>query len=175
MVADPQDPSDPSPPADVTVSAADTDDAARLADLWVDLAAGQRQYGSHLEAEGNRESIGEAMLRHAVSDTVLLARRAGVAVGFVTFGIESGRYGQDVTRGTIHNVYVEPSDRGEGIGGALLAAAERELDAMGAEVVALEAMAQNDAARSLYDRHGYTPHRIELEKPINDDPLSDDG
>ncbi|CCQ36595.1 GNAT family acetyltransferase [Natronomonas moolapensis 8.8.11] len=163
------------PPGDVTISSAGTDDADRLADLWVDLAADQRRHSSHLEAEANREVIHETMLRHAVTDTVFSARRGGTVVGFVTFGVESGRYEQDVTRGTIHNVYVEPSDRGEGIGSALLAAAERELVSLGVGVVTLEAMARNDAARSFYARHGYTPHRIELEKPINDDPLSNDG
>ena len=166
----------PDPPEAVTISAADTGDADRLADLWVDLAADQRRYGSRLEAEANRETIHETMLRHAVTDTVLVARLEGATVGFVTFGMESGRYDQDVTRGSIHNVYVEPSDRGVGIGGALLAAAERELEAVGVEAVALEAMARNDAARSFYARHGYAPHRIELEKPINDDLVtSDDG
>ena len=179
MVADaPDEPDsdrDPTPPGDVTISSAGTDDADRLADLWVDLAADQRRYGSHLEGGANREAIHETMLRHAVTDTVRLARRDGVVVGFVTFGVESGRYDQDVARGTIHNVYVDPSDRGEGIGGALLAAAERELDSLGVGVVALEAMARNDAARSFYARHGYAPHRIELEKPINDDPLPDDA
>lgn len=167
---------DPNPPEEMTISTADTGDADRLADLWVDLAADQRRYGSRLEAEANRETIHETMLRHAVTGTVLVARLEGVTVGFVTFGMESGRYDQAVTRGTVHNVYVEPSDRGVGIGSALLAAAERELEAVGVEAVALEAMARNDAARSFYARHGYAPHRIELEKPINDDPVtSDDG
>ena len=177
MVVDvPDDPDDPdSAPGDVTISPADTDDADRLADLWVDLAADQRRHGSHLGAGANREAIHETMLRHVVTDTVRLAERAGTVVGFVTFGAESGRYSQDVVRGTIHNVYVRPADRNEGVGSALLAAAERELASRGVEVVALEAMARNDAARSFYARHGYAPHRIELEKPINDDTLSGDS
>lgn len=175
MPDDPDSDRDPTPPGDVTISSADTDDADRLADLWVALAADQRRHGSHLEAEANREAIHETMLRHVVTDTVRLAERDGAVVGFVTFGAESGRYGQGVVRGTVHNVYVRPADRSEGIGSALLAAAERELASQGVEVVALEAMARNDAARSFYERHSYAPHRIELEKPINDDALSGDG
>jgi len=31
-------------------------------------------------------------------------------------------------------------------------------------VVALETMADNEAARRFYRRHGYEPHRIELER-----------
>ncbi len=163
-------------PDDVTVAPATADDVDVLADLWVSLAADQRRYGSRLRAEANRSIIRETMLRHVVTDTVFVARRAGRAVGFVTFGTETGRYRQDVDRGTVHNIYVDEPDRGVGIGSALLGTAEKALESSGAEAVALQAMADNDAARSFYERHGYAPHRIELEKPINDDPLtSDDG
>ncbi|MFQ3319557.1 MAG: hypothetical protein ACI80F_001624, partial [Natronomonas sp.] len=38
----------PSPPADVSIEAAESDDAGPLADHWVDLAEDQRRHGSHL-------------------------------------------------------------------------------------------------------------------------------
>ena len=163
-------------PADVTVESTDGDEADALADLWVDLAADQRRHGSHLRADANRPAIHETMLQHVVSGTVLVARRGNETIGFVTFGTESGRYRQDARRGMVHNIYVRPADRGVGIGSALLERAEAALESMGVDVIALESMAENDAARSFYRRHGYAPHRIELEKPINDDPvMSDDG
>ncbi len=161
-------------PDDVEIGAGDTDEAAVLADLWIELADGQRRYGSHLRAEPNRTPIHETMLQHAVTGTVLVARRDDAVVGFVTFGVGSGRYRQDTTRGTIHNLYVRKRARGAGIGGALLTAAEDALASMDVETVSLEAMAGNDAARSFYSRHGYAPHRIELEKPINDDHVTTD-
>lgn len=161
-------------PADVTIEAADTDDADAMADMWVDLAADQRQYGSRLRTDANRAAIHEAMLRHAVTDTAFVARRGGERIGFVTFGASAGRYEQDTVHGTVHNVYVREGDRGMGVGGALLDTAEAALRSMGVETVTLEAMAENDAARSFYSRHGYTPHRLELEKPMNDGSVSDD-
>ncbi|MFQ3319762.1 MAG: ribosomal protein S18 acetylase RimI-like enzyme [Natronomonas sp.] len=166
----------PSPPADVSIEAAESDDASAFADLWVDLAADQRQHGSHLRPSANRGRIREAMLQHVVTDTVLLAERDGDIVGFVTFGRESESFEQDVTRGLVHNIYVTAGHRGEGIGSALLAAAEETLAERGVDSVALQAMAANDEAREFYRRHGYDPHRIELEKAVESDSLTtDDG
>jgi ribosomal protein S18 acetylase RimI-like enzyme len=155
------------PPDGVTIESADSDDAAVLSDLWVDLAIDQRQHGSHLRAFENEPWIHETMLQHVARDTAIVARRGGDVVGFVTFGTEAGRYEQDCTRGFVHNIYVREVDRGDGIGSGLLAAAEAALESMDVDVIALESMAENEAARAFYRRRGYTPHRIELEKPIN--------
>jgi len=139
-------------------------DAETLADLWVDLAAGQRAHGSHVAAEGNREVVREAIARHAVADGLRVARAGGETLGFVMFGPETGRYRQEVDRGVVRNLYVRPERRGEGIGSELLAVAEDALEAAGAEVISLKAMADNEAARRFYERHGYRTHRVELEK-----------
>lgn len=157
--------------ADVTIVPADNNDTQSLVELWIDLAADQRHHGSHLVAEGNRSAIHETILQHVVTGTALVARREETIVGFVTFDVESGRYRQDVSRGIVHNIYVRESDQREGVGHRLLTAAEAELGAKGVDVVSLQAMAANDEAIQFYRRHGYEPHRIELEKPINSDSL----
>ncbi|QZY01103.1 GNAT family N-acetyltransferase [Halobaculum rubrum] len=90
---------------------------------------------------------------------------APTIVGFVTFGVESGRYDLDVTRGVVYNLFVRERHRGAGVGSRLLAAAESALADAGVDVIALEAMAGNEDARRFYERHGYRPHRVELEKP----------
>lgn len=162
------------PRDDVLIERANSRDSGVLTELWIELATDQRQHGSHLRAEDNRQQIHETMLQHIVSGTAFVARCAEDAggegvVGFVTFGTESGRYAQDSVRGIVHNIYVEPQAREGGIGAALLDAAERELESRGVDVVGLQAMADNDAAISFYRQRGYTPHRVELEKPINGD------
>ena len=166
----------PEPPADVAVGFAEGADAGAVADLWVELAADQRRHGSHLLAEANRTRVREAMLKHVVTDTALVARRDGDVVGFVTFGQEAESFQQDVTRGIVHNIYVRTGHRGEGVGGALLSTAEEVLLERGVDTLALQAMAPNDAARAFYRRHGYEPHRVEFEKPAESDTLTtDDG
>ncbi|MFB6298678.1 MAG: GNAT family N-acetyltransferase [Halobacteriales archaeon] len=148
------------------------DDQDRLVELWVALVTGQRQYGSHLKAEPNREQIRTAMARHILTGTLRVAREDDRIRGFVMFDLEEGAYEQDVVRGVIQNIYVEPAARGRGIGSALLAAAEAALDHAGADVVALEVMASNEAAQRLYEREDFTPHRIEYEKAIESDTHS---
>jgi len=220
-------------------------DVSTLADLWVELARGQRVYQSHLLADVNREAVADALARSIVADGVLVARdyepvddsdrasngdsgsapetvagtdretdgdegpdpdpdprpgsgrgrprsprvetgsasrprstsrrRSGSGAsgessiaGFVMFGLESGAYEQDVVRGVIHNLYVRPASRDAGIGSRLLSAAEAALEDEGADVVSLEAMTANEAAVAFYERHGYRPHRVELEKPLGD-------
>jgi len=67
----------------------------------------------------------------------------------------------------VSNLFVVPERRGEGIGSALLDAAEQALREAGAEVVALEALADNDRAREFYATHGYERHRVELTKSLS--------
>ena len=150
----------------VTIEAAVMDDADRVADLWVELAASQRAYGSSLRAEANHSVARDAVARHVITGGVLLARRDGRVRGFVMFAPETGSYEQDVERGVVRNLFVLPADRGEGIGGSLLAAAEEALAAEGADVVSLEAMAGNGNARRFYERAGYEEHRIEFQKEL---------
>lgn len=148
------------------------DELDTVAGLWVDLAASQRTYRSRIRAEANRGAIREAMARHVVTDGLRVARVDGEVVGFVMFGLERGEYAQDVRRGVVRNIYVEPEARNRGIGSRLLAAAESELAAADAEAISLEVMADNGGARAFYERHGYAPHRIEVEKRVQSDTHS---
>jgi len=153
----------------VDITTPSTELTDRLTDMWVDLARDQRSYGSHLLGPENRAVIRETVVQRIVADNLLVARREGRVVGFVMFTVEHGRYEQDVTPGLIENLYVEPVARRDGVGSALLRAAEERLVADGATVVQLEAMAENESARQFYAAHGYTPHRLELEKRTEND------
>lgn len=146
----------------------DTGVAGEIADLWVDLARGQRAFGSHLHAERNRATIRESVVRHIVADGLLVAREDDV-VGFVMFGPEVERYEQDVSRGMVRNLVVRPGHRNRGVGAALLSAAESALHDAGFEAVALSVLADNDDARRFYARQGYRPHRVDLEKSLESD------
>ncbi|MBX0294452.1 GNAT family N-acetyltransferase [Haloarcula nitratireducens] len=153
------------------ITTATTDDVDAVVDLWVELARDQRAHGSHLLADENRTTVREATLQRVVAEDLLVARVDGAIVGFVMLTIERGRYEQRRVRGLVENIYVSPAYRRRGIGSALLGAAEATLTEAGADVVALEALAENDAARQFYAAHGYTPHRVELEKPTESDTL----
>jgi ribosomal protein S18 acetylase RimI-like enzyme len=164
------------PLSDVRLEPAVMGDVERLVELWVALARDQRAYDSHLKAEANQAPVRETIARHIVVDGVTVARDAGDIVGFVMFGLEHGDYEQSVSRGVVHNLFVTPSYRGEGLGRRLLDAAEAALADAGADVVSLEMMAANEDARRFYERQGYRPHRLELEKSAQSDTHSkEDG
>ncbi|MFC4359326.1 GNAT family N-acetyltransferase [Halobium salinum] len=166
------------------VSPAVTDDADRVVDLWVDLAEGQRAHGSHLLADANREAIRESVLQHVVTGGLLVARESadarddsgddpGPIAGFVMFGPELDGYRQDVNRGVVRNIFVAAEHRGRGVGSDLLAAAERDLEASGVDVVSLEVLARNADARRFYEARGYATHRVELEKRVSSENDTD--
>ena len=155
----------------VTIGTARSNESQVLATLWVRLAESQRAYGSHLLPEKNRQQIRETIVRHIVSNTVLVARDDDI-VGFVMFTMETGGYQQDKKRGIIQNLYIEPPYRDSGLGAELLQAAEEKLEQRGAETIGLEVMANNKDARRFYRRLGYEPHRVELEKSVESDTHS---
>ncbi|MDH5019977.1 GNAT family N-acetyltransferase [Halobacterium rubrum] len=135
--------------------------------MWVSLAAEQRAHGSHLLAAENRGQARDLVAQYVHADGVAVAVRGGLAVGFVMFHAETGLYETDATRGVVDNVYVRPDQRGDGLGSALLDFAEDALCEDGADVLAVEALAANDAARRLYERRGYQPHRVTYERPAD--------
>lgn len=145
------------------------EDLDAVTDMWVSLADGQRAYGSHLVSEDNRGRIRRSLARHVVTGGLLAASVGDRLVGFVMYSMEHGEYEQDVARGVVHNLFVEPDYRGIGIGSTLLERAETDLEAKGAEVVALEVLAANEGAHTFYERCGYVPHRIEYEKRVETD------
>ncbi|UIO98821.1 GNAT family N-acetyltransferase [Halobaculum sp. CBA1158] len=165
----------------VAVREGEMDDADAVADLWVALAEGQRIHGTTLRGEENRAAAREAAARAVVTGGLFVAHVAGdVAaggpdsarergvVGFLTCGIETGGYERTLRRGVVHNLYVRPAYRGDGVGSRLLARGEAALVDAGADAVALEAMADNERARRFYRRNGYEPHRVELQKRVED-------
>lgn len=154
------------------IEAPDTTLADEIAELWVALATDQRDYGSHLLPEANRTRIREAVVRHIVTNSLLVARVDGELAGMVMFSVESGSYEQDVRRGIVENLFVVPAHRREAVGTELLEAAEAALAERGADVVALEAMAANESARAFYAELGYEPHRVEFEKALESDTHS---
>lgn len=143
-----------------------------LADRWVELAEGQRPYGSHLATAPNRAQVRESISRHVVTGRIRVARAEDRIVGFVMFTMESDRLERTVARGLVENLYVVPDRRGEGLGTRLLEAAEAALRDDGADVVTLDVLADNEAARAFYRSKGYEPHRVTVEKSIESDTHS---
>lgn len=69
------------------------------------------------------------------------------AVGVMSFGVRWAG---------VHGMRTAPAHRGQGHASAILAALGREAQARGVEKVALQVEAQNEAARAIYGRAGFT-------------------
>ncbi len=149
--------------------------AEAVADLWVELAEGQQMHGSHLAGAANRSQARDTIAQRAVTGGLLVARGDDELVGFVTFSTEHGSYDQTTERGLIHDLFVRPAYRGQNVGSRLLTEAERQLAEENVDAVSLEVLAANEAARRFYRRHGYEPHRLELEKPLGNDTHTTEG
>jgi ribosomal protein S18 acetylase RimI-like enzyme len=96
--------------------------------------------------------------------TLLLARVDGELVGYAllhvepvgeTFIADTWRTGERI--GELESIAVAPSHRGQGIGSALLDAADREFEALGVADVIIGLLPGNDGARRLYESRGFRP------------------
>ena len=155
---------------DVRIDGAEQADVDGVLEHWIALVEGQRKYGSHIEGASNRHAARKLLAEYAQADMLAVARSDtlnGEILGFVMYYQEEGLYEQSVTRGVIENVYVAPTVRDEGVGSALLAHAEQELESAGVDVVSITAMADNDEAIDWYRDRGYEPHRVVMERPLD--------
>jgi len=66
----------------------------------------------------------------------------------------------------VSELFVREGLRGRGIGTALLEAAEAVAAARGVRRLTIGVLAGNVRAAALYARFGFTPHAVELEKPV---------
>jgi ribosomal protein S18 acetylase RimI-like enzyme len=83
-----------------------------------------------------------------------VAESAGQVVGFVTSGAVRGQPAQPLT-GEVYAIYVLPDCWDRGVGRTLLARAERELMERGYATAMLWVLADNQRARTFYERAGW--------------------
>ena len=159
----------------ITIEHPSVGNVNELTDMWVELAADQREYESYIQPEESREAVREMIAHRIASDCIYVAyaetdeqdQEQTQILGFVTYEIERGAYALSETRGIIQNLYVTPSKRGAGIGTQLLCAAEDKLHDQGATVITLETLAENTRAQEFYRQHGYDAHRVQFERTLS--------
>ena len=99
-----------------------------------------------------------AALEQAIrEDVVLLADDDGLAVAAKT----------GARLGFLDVLYVKPDARGTGIAAELVREAALQLRERGAEVLELEVLQSNGAARAVYERWGFTPVELTLAAPLD--------
>lgn len=100
---------------------------------------------------------------------VLVAERGGEIVGYAYGGVEGWDYmALRGPAGVLHDLVVDPSQRGQGVGRMLLDAAITALKARGAPRVVLSTANQNEAAQHLFARAGFRRTMIEMTRELDD-------
>lgn len=131
---------------------ADPGDAAAVLALLDSYASDPRGGGVPLAAEVRARLV--AGLRALPTTRVWLALSGtdpvGVCVAFIGFSTFQGRPLLNV-----HDLAVRPGSRGQGVGRALLAAAEQHAREHGCCKLTLEVQDDNTPARGLYERFGF--------------------
>ncbi len=100
----------------------------------------------------------------------LVAENDMQVVGYICCAITQGGIflKQDIRRhGYVHNVVVSPAAKRQGIGEALMRAAETFCREQGIRSLVLSHVVGNDGAARLYDKLGLAPHAIERTKRLD--------
>lgn len=122
-----------------------------------------------------RAAFGYATAHNAPG--VSIDRKLAVADGLFFVALDEGAgdarvagtvmAGYDGHRGWLYSVAVDPQRRGGGIGGALVAHAERALAALGCMKINLQITGGNEAAAAFYEALGYAVEpRVSMGKRI---------
>lgn len=106
------------------------------------------------EAAFASDRLDRRAFRHAVASPTILALAAPGPDGLAGYVLMQVRRGSRLARLT--SVAVAPDRAGQGLGRALLRAAETAAREAGCDRLRLEVRADNEAARRLYERAGYT-------------------
>jgi ribosomal protein S18 acetylase RimI-like enzyme len=91
---------------------------------------------------------------------VLIAEHDGTPAGLAVADKQGARVGY------LSSLYVRPAARGNGIASQLVREIAARLAAQGVEVIELDVLTANDAARAIYERWGFTPVQVSLAAPI---------
>ena len=100
---------------------------------------------------------------------VLVAERNGAVVGYTYAGAEGWDYmALRGPAGVLHDIVVDPAQRGHGVGRKLLDGTLAALTARGMPRVVLSTAAGNASAQRLFARAGFRPTMIEMTRELDD-------
>jgi len=157
--------------ASVTIRPAKPDDRSHLRQAIVELQDYERAlHATRLPGELVADAYLDWLQRQADAEggVMLVAEREGVFAGFVVGWIELSEIiteTPDSNRfGYVSDICVMAAFRGQRIAAQLLCAIELHLRRAGVARLRINALAANTSARVCYERAGYAPYEVHLEK-----------
>lgn len=99
---------------------------------------------------------------------VLVAERAGEIVGYVYAGLEPMSWVElRAPCGFVHDIFVDPDARRQGIAGRLMRAAIEWVGSKGLPRVILSAAAVNEGAQQLFESLGFRRTMVEMTREVD--------
>jgi ribosomal protein S18 acetylase RimI-like enzyme len=115
-------------------------------------------------------------LGSALSDrdsVVLVAERAGTLVGYAYARLEPRDWNALLDAcGALHDIFVVPAERRNGVARAILEAVAARLTALGAPRLVLSTATANEAAHRLFERSGFRRTMIEMTRELPGDEVA---
>ncbi len=142
----------------VEIRAAVRSDAEALLPLF------EAFYGPYLGAR-TVDAVAERLTEAASVDTVLMAMVRGTAIGFASVRLLP-QVESDVTHAELSDIYVVPDHRLQGVGQALLRAAEALALSRGARSMYLTVGRDNDDAQAFYRAAGFEDFAVSMKKAL---------
>jgi GNAT superfamily N-acetyltransferase len=161
---------------DITLRRADRRDLPVLGRLGATLVRVHHAFDSDrfLAPQGDVEEGYAWFLATQLDDpdvVIFVAERSGQPVGYVYAGLEPMSWKElRGPAGFIHDVVVDASARGRGIGRALVEQAATWLEERGSPRVMLWTAAQNAGARQLFSKLGFRPTMVEMTRERQSPP-----
>ncbi len=145
-------------------------DIDRLRPVWNSLARHHANIGSSplqndADLAWRLRRDGYARLLTEVRGFALVAESGGEPVGYCAVELHDGpddTFPVGDRWAEVYTLAVLPAFRANGIGSALMDAADARLAAMGIHDVSVAAMVENDAALAFYRRRGFAPREVVL-------------
>jgi ribosomal protein S18 acetylase RimI-like enzyme len=153
----------------VTVRKATRGDAEKIAEFAVALFElhavwNPRRFTQIATVEGAANFYGG----RAEDGSVLVVEADGEVVGFAYFEYEPTLYTELATQVLwLHDIYVDPAVRGNGVGSSLIAGVRDEAKERGATKVLLSVAVQNAEGHRLFQRNGFEKTMDEMMLPID--------
>ncbi|HEX6944209.1 MAG TPA: GNAT family N-acetyltransferase [Gemmatimonadaceae bacterium] len=117
----------------------------------------EQGYGSFLGSQLDKRDV-----------IILVAEQRGDVVGYTYASVEGYDYmSLRGPAGVLHDIVVEPTHRGEGVGRMLLDATLAILRDRGAPRAVLETAEQNAAAQRLFERAGFRRTMVEMTRELS--------
>jgi ribosomal protein S18 acetylase RimI-like enzyme len=140
----------------IEIRKAKAGDGAAIAEMIQELAAASG------DASPVTAAYAEEYLRAAHS-RVLLAEEAGRAVGLLTYSVRPNLYHAGPSA-MIEELVVRATQRGRGVGSALMGELLARLIEIGCTEVSVTTLPDNEAAQRFYRQHGFIDEAVFLER-----------